>query len=58
MVGYLNRPDATAESIKEGWFATGDMATCDERGYFKIVDRKKDMIPVSGLTTLMRLKMS
>ncbi|HAE90993.1 MAG TPA: long-chain-fatty-acid--CoA ligase, partial [Idiomarina sp.] len=48
MVGYLNRPDATAESIKEGWFATGDMATCDERGYFKIVDRKKDMILVSG----------
>ncbi|MEC7642412.1 long-chain-fatty-acid--CoA ligase FadD [Idiomarina sp.] len=48
MVGYLNRPDATAESIKDGWFATGDMATCDERGYFKIVDRKKDMILVSG----------
>ncbi|TDP29970.1 long-chain acyl-CoA synthetase [Idiomarina aquatica] len=48
MVGYLNRPDATAESLKDGWFATGDMATCDERGYFKIVDRKKDMILVSG----------
>ena len=48
MVGYLNRPDATAESLKGGWFATGDMATCDERGYFKIVDRKKDMILVSG----------
>jgi len=48
MVGYLNRPDATAESIKDGWFATGDMATADERGYFKIVDRKKDMILVSG----------
>ena len=48
MVGYLNRPDATAESIKDGWFATGDMATVDERGYFKIVDRKKDMILVSG----------
>lgn len=48
MVGYLNRPDATAESIKDGWFATGDMATVDDRGYFKIVDRKKDMILVSG----------
>ncbi|RUO78031.1 long-chain-fatty-acid--CoA ligase FadD [Idiomarina seosinensis] len=48
MVGYLNRPDATAESMQDGWFATGDMATCDERGYFKIVDRKKDMILVSG----------
>ncbi|WP_290654176.1 long-chain-fatty-acid--CoA ligase FadD [Idiomarina sp.] len=48
MVGYLNRPDATAESLKDGWFATGDMATYDERGYFKIVDRKKDMILVSG----------
>lgn len=48
MVGYLNRPDATAESMQDGWFATGDMATCDKRGYFKIVDRKKDMILVSG----------
>lgn len=48
MVGYLNRPEDTAESIKDGWFATGDMATVDERGYFKIVDRKKDMILVSG----------
>ncbi|ASG65355.1 long-chain-fatty-acid--CoA ligase [Idiomarina piscisalsi] len=48
MVGYLNRPEDTAESIKDGWFATGDMATVDDRGYFKIVDRKKDMILVSG----------
>ena len=48
MVGYLNRPEDTAESIKDGWFATGDMATADDRGYFKIVDRKKDMILVSG----------
>lgn len=48
MVGYLNRPDATAESIKDGWFATGDIATVDEEGFFRIVDRKKDMILVSG----------
>lgn len=48
MVGYLGRPDATAESIKDGWFATGDMAVADEDGFFRIVDRKKDMILVSG----------
>ncbi|RUO78743.1 long-chain-fatty-acid--CoA ligase FadD [Idiomarina tyrosinivorans] len=48
MVGYLNRPEDTAEAIKDGWFATGDIATYDEKGYFKIVDRKKDMILVSG----------
>ncbi|RAK01817.1 long-chain-fatty-acid--CoA ligase FadD [Aliidiomarina maris] len=48
MVGYLGRPDATAESIKDGWFATGDMAVADETGFFRIVDRKKDMILVSG----------
>ncbi|PTC01118.1 long-chain-fatty-acid--CoA ligase FadD [Thalassospira xiamenensis] len=48
MVGYLNRPDATAESINDGWFATGDIATVDEEGFFRIVDRKKDMILVSG----------
>lgn len=48
MVGYLGRPEATAESIKDGWFATGDMGTVDEFGFFRIVDRKKDMILVSG----------
>jgi long-chain acyl-CoA synthetase len=48
MKGYLNRPDATAEMIVDGWLATGDIATCDEDGYFYIVDRKKDMILVSG----------
>ena len=47
MVGYLGRPDATAEAIKDGWFATGDMAVADEDGFFRIVDRKKDMILVS-----------
>ena len=48
MKGYYNREDATNEIIKDGWLATGDIAFMDERGYFKIVDRKKDMIIVSG----------
>lgn len=48
MKGYHNRPDATAEVLKDGWLATGDIATMDENGFFKIVDRKKDMINVSG----------
>jgi long-chain acyl-CoA synthetase len=48
MLGYLNRPEATAEMIVDGWLATGDIARCDEDGYFYIVDRKKDMILVSG----------
>jgi long-chain acyl-CoA synthetase len=48
MKGYLNRPDATKDMIVDGWLATGDIATCDEEGYFYIVDRKKDMILVSG----------
>ena len=48
MAGYWKRPDETAKSIDEGWLATGDVATMDEEGYFKIVDRKKDMVIVSG----------
>ncbi|MGJ8692173.1 MAG: long-chain-fatty-acid--CoA ligase FadD [Thalassotalea sp.] len=48
MKGYYNRVEATAEVMKDGWFATGDVATVDEMGLFKIVDRKKDMIIVSG----------
>ncbi len=48
MIGYYNRPDATAECLKDGWFATGDIATYDDEGFFYIVDRKKDMIIVSG----------
>ena len=48
MKGYWNRPDATAEAIREGWFHTGDMAKVDDDGYFFIVDRKKDMIIRGG----------
>ena len=48
MKGYYNRPEASDEILKDGWLATGDIARCDEEGYFYIVDRKKDMILVSG----------
>ncbi|MEQ8716744.1 MAG: long-chain-fatty-acid--CoA ligase [Acidimicrobiales bacterium] len=47
MVGYFRRPDLTAETIKDGWMWTGDMATMDEERYVFIVDRAKDMI-ISG----------
>ncbi|WP_339460041.1 AMP-binding protein [Pseudomonas sp. EA_105y_Pfl2_R69] len=45
---YLNRPDETADAFADGWFCTGDIAVMDEQGYIRIVDRKKDMILVSG----------
>lgn len=48
MKGYYNREEATNEILHEGWLATGDIAFMNERGYFTIVDRKKDMIIVSG----------
>ena len=49
MKGYWQRPEATAETITDdGWLKTGDMAVISEDGYMKIVDRKKDMIIVSG----------
>lgn len=48
MQGYWKRPDETAKVIKNGWLHTGDIAVVDENGFFKIVDRKKDMILVSG----------
>jgi long-chain acyl-CoA synthetase len=48
MAGYWNRPDETEKTLRDGWLHTGDVATMDEDGYFRIVDRKKDMILVSG----------
>jgi len=49
MEGYWQRPEDTAKSISaDGWLATGDIATIDDEGYIRIVDRKKDMILVSG----------
>ncbi len=47
MKGYINRPDETALTLRDGWLLTGDIAIFDEEGYFSIVDRKKDMI-ISG----------
>ncbi|WP_188206357.1 long-chain-fatty-acid--CoA ligase [Alkalibacillus aidingensis] len=48
MKGYWNRPEDTENSLKDGWFLTGDMGYMDEDGYFYIVDRKKDMIIAGG----------
>jgi len=49
MPGYWNRPEETRKVLDEdGWFKTGDIATSDDDGYYKIVDRKKDMVLVSG----------
>jgi long-chain acyl-CoA synthetase len=48
MRGYLNRPEETDKVLKDGWLYTGDIARVDEQGFFYIVDRKKDMILVSG----------
>lgn len=49
MMGYWNNPEETKMALRNGWFHTGDIATMDSDGYFRIVDRKKDMINVSGL---------
>jgi long-chain acyl-CoA synthetase len=46
--GYINRPDATASSITDGWLHTGDIARIDEHGFIFIVDRKKDMVLRGG----------
>lgn len=48
MKGYLNRPEATAEAVVDGWFRSGDLGTKDDDGYLTIVDRKKDMIIRNG----------
>jgi long-chain acyl-CoA synthetase len=48
MKGYLNKPEATAEVMRDGWFRTGDLARRDDEGYYYIVDRAKDMIIRGG----------
>ncbi|WP_123809958.1 long-chain-fatty-acid--CoA ligase FadD [Pantoea vagans] len=48
MLGYWQHPEATAEVLKNGWLHSGDIVTVDEEGFIRIVDRKKDMILVSG----------
>jgi long-chain acyl-CoA synthetase len=48
MMGYWNNPGATADTLKDGWLHTGDLAVVDSDGYYSIVDRKKDLIIVSG----------
>ncbi|MCR4404013.1 MAG: long-chain fatty acid--CoA ligase [Candidatus Acetothermia bacterium] len=48
MKGYWNKPEETAHALKGGWLHTGDIARMDDRGYFYIVDRAKDMIIASG----------
>jgi long-chain acyl-CoA synthetase len=54
MQGYWNRPDETEDVLRDGWLYTGDIAEVDEEGYFKIVDRKKDMIIVGGFNVYPR----
>ena len=48
MLGYWRNPEATAEVIRDGWLYTGDLGTCDEDGFFRVVDRKKDVVITSG----------
>ena len=48
MKSYWKKPEETREALKEGWLHTGDIATVDARGFVRIINRKKDMILVSG----------
>ncbi|MGH9371036.1 MAG: long-chain-fatty-acid--CoA ligase [Vicinamibacterales bacterium] len=54
MKGYFNRPEATEEAMRHGWFHTGDIGTLDAEGYLTIVDRKKDMIIRGGFNVYPR----
>jgi fatty-acyl-CoA synthase len=54
MAEYWKRPETTAETLKNGWLHTGDIARADERGYMFILDRKKDMIVSGGFNIFPR----
>ncbi len=54
MKGYWQMPEDTADTLKDGWLYTGDIAKMDEEGYFYIVDRKKDMIISGGFNVYPR----
>jgi len=54
MKGYWSRPEETAQTLRDGWLFTGDIARMDEEGYFYIVDRKKDMIITGGFNVYPR----
>jgi long-chain acyl-CoA synthetase len=54
MKGYYNRPEATAEAVRDGWFRSGDLARKDEDGYYYIIDRSKDMIIRGGFNVYPR----
>jgi long-chain acyl-CoA synthetase len=53
-IGYHNKPEETANTLKDGWICTGDVCTMDEDGYFYVVDRLKDMVIVSGFKVFTR----
>ena len=55
MKGYLNRPQETADSLREGWFRTGDVGYMDQDGHFFLVDRLKDLILCSGYNVYPRM---
>ncbi len=54
MKGYWNRPEETAQVLRDGWLLTGDIAVMDPDGYFRIVDRKKDLVIVAGFNVYPR----
>jgi long-chain acyl-CoA synthetase len=53
-LGYWNQPDATAATMRDGWFSAGDLARMDDEGYFYLVDRKKDMYISGGVNVYPR----
>ncbi len=55
MSGYLNRPEENANSLRDGWFRTGDVGYMDDEGHFFLVDRVKDLILCSGYNVYPRM---